>query len=73
MRVNFATDQYHRTVGTVDGNFAVRMGSQNKIDEMDVAATVSDRSVLLAGREAVLMRAANVRRNLPIAARLLVA
>ncbi len=61
LRVNVATDQYRRAVGTVDGKFAIRMGGQGKIDELDIAATVSDGSVLLAGREApVLMPAANL-------------
>ena len=61
VRVNVATDQYRRAVGTVDGNFAIRMGSQSKIDELEITATVSDGSVLLAGREdPVLMSAANL-------------
>ena len=42
-------------MGTVDGNFAIRMGSQGKIDELDITATVSDGSVLLAGREAPVL------------------
>ena len=53
--MNVATDQYRRAVGTVDGNFAIRMGGQGKIDELDIAATVSDGSVLLAGREAPVL------------------
>ena len=61
LRVNVTTDQYRRAVGTVDGNFAIRMGGKGKIDELDIAATVSDGSILLAGREApVLMPAANL-------------
>ena len=61
VRVNVATDQYRRAVGTVDGNFAIRMGSQSKIDELEITATVSDGSILLAGRkDPVLMSAANL-------------
>ena len=61
LRVNFAAEQYRRAVGTVDGNFAIRMGSQGKIDALDITATVSDGSLLLAGREApVLMPEANL-------------
>ena len=51
LRVKGANDQYHRVVGTVDGNFAIRMGTQSKIDELEITATVSDGSVLLAGLE----------------------
>ena len=61
MRVNIATDQYRRAVGTVDGNFAIRMGDQGKIDELEITATVSDGSILLAGREdPVLLSVANL-------------
>ena len=61
VRVNVATDQYRRAVGTVDGNFAIRMGSQGKIDELDITATVSDGSVLVTGREdPLLMHAAHL-------------
>ena len=60
LRVNVATDQYRRAVGTVDGNFAIRTDGQGKIDELDIIATVSDGSVLLAGRDTpVLLPAAD--------------
>ena len=61
LRVNAATDQYRRAVGTVDGNFSVRMGAMGKIDALDLAATVTDGSILLSGRDApVLVSAANI-------------
>jgi hypothetical protein len=61
LRVNAATDQYRRAVGTVDGNFSVRMGAMGKIDALDLAATVTDGSILLTGRDApVLVSAANI-------------
>ena len=45
--------------------FCYRMGGQGKIDELDINATVSDGSVLLAGREApVLMPTANLQAQL---------
>jgi len=61
LRVKGATDQYRRAVGTVDGRFATRMGIHGKIDQLDMTATVSDGSILLADRETpVLMPAANL-------------
>ena len=65
LRVNVATDQYRRAVGTVDGNFAFRAGDQGKIDELDITATVSDGSILLVGRETpVLLTSADLRAQL---------
>ena len=61
LRVNFATDQYQRAVGTVDGGLAVRMGTQGKINALKFDAAVSDGSVLLAGRDKpVIVKAANL-------------
>jgi hypothetical protein len=61
LRVNVATDQYRRAVGTVDGNLAFRSGDQGKIDELDITATVSDGSVLISGRETpVLLNSADL-------------
>ena len=61
LRVNFATDQYQRAVGTVDGALVVRMGTQGKINALKFDAAVSDGSVLLAGRDKpVIVRAANL-------------
>ena len=62
LRAKIATDQYRRAVGTVDGNFAFRMDDHGKIDALDIAATVSDGSVLLAGRETpVLLTSADLK------------
>ena len=61
LRVNFATDQYQRAVGTVDGGLAVRMGTQGKINALKFDAAVSDGSVLLAGRDKpVIVKMANL-------------